>query len=88
MQKNVNILDMQMDSVAKPKFPCEQCNKHFLEPNQLKMHMKIHSGEKVFACNQCSYSCSVAGSLKTHMRTHSGEKPFFCQQCTKKWFCS
>ncbi|CAL8292777.1 unnamed protein product [Arctogadus glacialis] len=47
------------------------------------VHMRTHSGEKLYKCDQCTMRFSHKGHLKPHMRTHSGEKPYRCDQCKK-----
>ena len=54
--------------------------------SNLKRHMLIHSGEKLFRCEQCNFSGRDAGYFKRHLLTHSGERPFSCNQC--KYSCT
>ena len=51
-------------------------------PNALKIHLTIHSGEKLNKCNQCNYASSRRDHLRTHLKRHStGEKSNKCNQC-------
>ena len=39
----------------------------------LRIHSKMHSGEKSNKCNQCDYASSGAGNSRTHFKMHSEE---------------
>ena len=60
---------------------CNQCNYTSSRKNNLKSHLKKHTGEKSHKCNQCDYASSQAGDLRTHLKTHSGEKSNKCNKC-------
>ena len=54
------------------------CLKSISQASHLKMHMRIHTGEKLFPCDKCpNFFCRV-GHLEAHRGTYSGEKPFTC----------
>ena len=59
------------------KMARDSCNRPF----NLKIHKRVHSGEKLFVCSQCNQSFTAASSLSVHIRTHSGAKPHNCKQC-------
>ena len=67
------------------KLACEICRKTFLRPSALKVHMRIHSGDRPFKCPHCPRTFTQSGNLTVHLRKHSGEKPFACTICLKRF---
>ena len=49
-------------------FKCDQCNFASHWSGDLKIHEKIHSGEKQNKCNRCDFASIQASYLKIHLR--------------------
>ena len=78
-EQNMEIPKAKTKNVTKMN-KCKQCNYASSHKGHLKVHMKIHSGEKSNKCNQCDYAPIQAGDLRTHLKTHRGEKTNKCSQ--------
>lgn len=73
-------------STRSRKYGCKTCSKVFYTPSHLKIHMRIHSGERPYTCSDCSKTFNNNGALTKHKRIHSGEKPFKCPECPDRSF--
>lgn len=53
------------------KSTCPTCMKQFSKPEQLSLHFKIHSFERLFRCEPCAVSFRTKGHLQKHTRSVS-----------------
>ena len=64
------------------RFACEVCGRKFAERTRLRIHSRVHTGEKPFVCEQCGYSCTQRDNLKKHKGTvHRELRPRFFRFC-------
>lgn len=66
-------------------FQCTVCNREFNRMENLKTHLRIHTGERPYKCSVCSTCFRHSGALTRHFRIHTGEKPYVCGLCGKSF---
>jgi KRAB domain-containing zinc finger protein len=59
--------------------------KPFARSSDLKVHQRVHSGEKPFTCSQCAKLFTSSVALKDHDRLHTGGKSFRCSLCVNSF---
>ncbi|CAH2093639.1 unnamed protein product [Euphydryas editha] len=60
---------------------CDQCEKSFQKPSDLKRHKDLHNDIKRHACPCCEKKFNHKSNLNRHMLLHTKDKPFSCSGC-------
>uniref|UniRef100_A0A8C2ZZJ1 Sal-like protein 1 n=1 Tax=Cyclopterus lumpus TaxID=8103 RepID=A0A8C2ZZJ1_CYCLU len=93
---------MQTSETSKLQQLVENIDKKITDPNQcvlchrvlscqsaLKMHYRIHTGERPYKCKVCGRAFTTKGNLKTHVSVHREDAPVqvqhSCPICQKKF---
>lgn len=64
-------------------FPCDFCDKAFVNRYHLQSHIVTHTGERNFECHKCGKSFGRKSTLRAHMTTHTKTSNFMCPMCEK-----
>ncbi|CAG5956440.1 unnamed protein product [Menidia menidia] len=69
LQRLVESIDRTPAAPAAPN-QCVLCRRVLSCPGALRMHYRVHSGERPFRCHVCGRAFTTRGNLKTHMGAH------------------
>ncbi|XP_023855588.2 gastrula zinc finger protein XlCGF17.1 [Salvelinus sp. IW2-2015] len=81
--------EKQRLSMKKP-FPCSECERGCNSAAELKMHQRMHTGERPYQCSTCKKTFVFPSSLTRHEQSHISEanstaKPYSCSECGKEF---
>ncbi|XP_039298489.1 zinc finger and BTB domain-containing protein 49 [Nilaparvata lugens] len=75
--------DLRHRQPERRSFPCPFCGKVVRSKENLKLHVRKHTGERPFGCLFCGRAFGGKSDLTRHLRIHTGERPYHCEMCGK-----
>lgn len=85
--QNSNCRSLIADSVTHKRYKCpfESCRKTFDDRAKIRLHVKIHNGDRPYICDRdnCGKSFTTKGHLKSHQAIHEDSGNFNCNVCKK-----
>ncbi|CAG9787435.1 unnamed protein product [Diatraea saccharalis] len=62
-------------------FKCCHCDYTAARKEEMKRHLRSHTGDKPYSCDQCQYRSSDHNALRRHKKIHSNENLYKCKYC-------
>lgn len=78
--ENASLLQVH-NMTSHGQFTCLVCLATFTSRNNMKRHIRLHTGIKPYSCHKCSESFSRNDDFKRHLLKHTFQKPFRCAIC-------
>lgn len=86
-QQEASLMNLlRMDATERQRehrFSCPFCGKCVRSKENLKLHIRKHTGERPFVCLFCGRAFGGKSDLTRHLRIHTGERPYHCEMCGK-----
>ncbi|XP_074647917.1 uncharacterized protein LOC141903614 [Tubulanus polymorphus] len=79
-----NESNIATDSSLMPRnHKCPYCNRLFRGRSYLRLHLRIHTGERPHKCPHCLKGFTTRDALNKHLFVHTEDRQFKCGECGK-----
>ncbi|XP_063540926.1 RE1-silencing transcription factor-like [Cydia strobilella] len=62
-------------------FKCCHCDYTASRKDEMKVHLRSHTGDKPYSCDQCSYRAADHNAMRRHKKVHTKEVAYKCKHC-------